>query len=425
MKSTSLCALIFALAPVALAQSVAGLWQATLTTKDAEVPFRLGLSGTGSNVQGWFFNGDQKVRSTSGQLENGKLVLNFDYYASRLEATLKDGVLEGQYGRYSAATSSITRGNPFRATVYSPAPKATVADVPKIGGIWEIPLTQSRKRGESSWRFIVHQSGPEVSAAILRIDGDTGALTGTYQYGKFVLSHFSGGRPARLEVTAASDGTLDLVLRDGHGEVASGNRLKAVRPAEARAQNLPVPSDPTLHTGVKDPSERFHFSFPDLDGKTVSDTDARFQGKVVLVNVTGSWCPNCHDESPYLEEVYRKYHKAGLEIVALNFEEEEQLKDPARLRAFLRQYGIEYTVLLGGTPAEVNAKLPQAVNLNSWPTTFFLDRNGLVRKVHVGFAAPASGELNALLKEEFTGEIEGLLSQKAASVVARDQRAAR
>ena len=84
--------------------------------------------------------------------------------------------------------------------------------------------------------------------------------------------------------------------------------------------------------------------------------------------------------------MYRKYHKLGLEIVALNFEEEEQ-----------------------------------AVNLNSWPTTFFQDRNGDIRKVHVGFAAPASVEFNNLLKEEFTSETEGLLAEKAAPSASQSQ----
>jgi hypothetical protein len=216
------------------------------------------------------------------------------------------------------------------------------------------------------------------------------------------------------------------VLRDGHAEVASGNRLKAVRPAEARAQACRCPRIDFAAHGREGPQRALPFPLPGprrtgclgwrraLSGQGGAGKRHWEAGARTATTNRPTW-----------RRLYRKYHKAGLEIVALNFEEEEQLKDPARLRAFLRQYGIEYTVLLGGTPAEVNAKLPQAVNLNSWPTTFFLDRNGLVRKVHVGFAAPASGELNALLKEEFTGEIEGLLSQKAASVVARDQRAAR
>ena len=122
---------------------------------------------------------------------------------------------------------------------------------------------------------------------------------------------------------------------------------------------------------MKDPTEPFHFSFPDLNGKLVSDTDERFRGKVVIVAIGGSWCPNCHDEAPFLMELYRKYHKLGLEIVGLSFEDGELLKDPARLRAFVRKYGIEYPMLLAGETTELNAKIPQAVNLNAWPTTFY------------------------------------------------------
>jgi hypothetical protein len=109
--------------------------------------------------------------------------------------------------------------------------------------------------------------------------------------------------------------------------------------------------------------------------------------------------------------LYRKYHGAGLEIVALSFEEADQLKDPVRLRAFIRKYGIEYPVLLAGETGELNAKVPQAVNLNAWPTTFYLGRDGRVRAVHAGFAAKASGEFHRQLTEETTAMVERLLSE--------------
>ena len=178
-------------------------------------------------------------------------------------------------------------------------------------------------------------------------------------------------------------------MTDLHGK----SQLTATRPDVARAKGLPPPTDPDHHTTVKDASEPFRFSFPDLNGKIVSNTDARFQGKVVLVNVTGSWCPNCHDEAPFLAELYRKYRGQGLEVVALSFEEDDQLKNPTRLRAFMKEYGIDYTVLLAGVPDDRDAKLTQPVNLNSWPTTFFLGRDGRVRFVHAGFPGPASGVL--------------------------------
>jgi thiol-disulfide isomerase/thioredoxin len=178
---------------------------------------------------------------------------------------------------------------------------------------------------------------------------------------------------------------------------------------------LPEPADASAHTRVKDASQPFLFSFPDLSGKLVSNDDARFQGKVVLVNITGSWCPNCHDEAPFLAELYRKYHDQGLEIVALSFEEGEQLKDPTRLRAFIKKYGIEYTVLLAGEPGDAKQKLAQAENWDAWPTTFFIDREGLVRGAHAGFPGSASGELYVEAKQEFVRNVERLLGDRKSS----------
>jgi thiol-disulfide isomerase/thioredoxin len=387
---------LLSIAPVGMAESIAGIWNATLTVgNNLEVPFRIEFQGDGSNVKGTFFNGDQRFTSTSGRFENGSLVLNWDYYASKLEATLKNGILEGQY-------THRRDGGHFRAQRFT-APAASNAKAPSIDGIWELDGVASSK-GEQAWRFIVHQSGGEVSAAILRVDGDTGTLTGTYRDGKFVLSHFSGVRPALLEVQPAADGTLQLVLN-------GKSHMTAVRPVEARAKGLPAPDDPLRHTGVKDASEPLRFSFPDLNGHIVSETDAQFRGKVVLVEITGSWCPNCHDEAPFLVNLYRKYHSQGLEIVALDFEEAEQLKDPVRLRAFIQKYGIDYTVLLGGETGEAKDKLSQAEHWDAWPTTFFVGRDGKVKTVHSGFPSKASAELYTQAADEFTHTVEHLLAE--------------
>ena len=389
-------ALVFA-APMLPAGSLSGLWQATVTVRGSEIPFRFEIQGDGSSVKGTFFNGDERFTSTAGDFADNTLSLKWDYLAATLTAKLNDGALEGHYDR--------ARSNPyeFHAHKFTAPPRVT-GKIPSISGLWIIEGVRSSKT-EAAWNFIVKQSGPDVSAAILRVDGDTGTLSGSYRDGKFVLSHFSGMRPTLIEVTVEPDGTLKLVL--------GRNTMTAVRPAEARAKGLAEPLDPSKHTGVKDASERFHFSFPDLSGNTVSNADARFKDKVVLVNITGSWCPNCHDEAPFLEETYKKYRARGLEIVALSFEEADQLKDPTRLRAFIQRYGISYTVLLGGTTDEAKEKLSQATNWDAWPTTFFLGRDGKVRAVHAGFPSKASGELFTKAKEDFSGEVERLLAENA------------
>jgi thiol-disulfide isomerase/thioredoxin len=153
-------------------------------------------------------------------------------------------------------------------------------------------------------------------------------------------------------------------------------------------------------------------------GKLVSNDDPRFKGKVVLAIVTGTWCPNCHDEAQYLVKLDKKYRDKGLAIVALDFEEPEQQGSLERERAFVKQYGVEYTYLIAGAPSDMWEKVPQAVNLNTWPATIFVGRDGLVKGIHSGFASPASGEFNRQLQEEFTSKIEQLLSEKPAQNLA-------
>ncbi len=261
------------------------------------------IAEDGSTVHGALFNGELPIRSTAGRFEDGALFLAFDQYAARIEATYADGRLEGQYVRGSR------NPYPFRAQPAVETDGASGEVPPSIDGVWIIP-TESNK-GEKAWRFIVRQTGAEVSGAILRVDGDTGNLAGSYRDGTFVMSHFSGARPLLLEVTLEDDGSLRLV--------------------QNRRRELDAPTDPPQHTSVVDPDDPFRFSFPDLEGRIVPNEDPRFAGKVTVVNITGSWCPTCHDEAPFLSKLYETYRDQGLEIVGLSFEEEDQLANPTRL----------------------------------------------------------------------------------------------
>jgi peroxiredoxin len=397
--TTAVLALLALRAPAfAQTPSPAGQWDGVVAVSNnsIEIPFRFEIVAAGGGYRGYFFDGDVKVPSQPGTFENGALDLRFDQYGARLQATLSGDRLEGKYDRGTRGAAY-----PFKA-VRATAPRPTGEKVPSIAGEWRIPTKSSK--GETAWRFIVRQNGPAVSATILRIDGDTGTLSGRYANGKFLISHFSGARPVKYEITQNADGSLELVQ---NGQ----QRLTAFALTDARAKEA-TPTSPTQFTRMKNPSEPFRFSYPDLTGKVVSNTDDRFKGKVVLVSITGSWCPNCHDEAPFLSELYRTYHARGLEIVALAFEEADQLKNPVRPRAFVKNFGIEYPFLLVGEPEEASAKISQAENLNAFPTTFVLGKDGRVRTVHAGFASVATGTVHAESKKEMTAEIERLLAEK-------------
>ena len=407
LKNASLAAILagsgaaIAAGPTSVApDSVSGRWNASLTTQSGTViPFRLDISGSGPTLKGTLYNGFQPYEgTTSATFQDGKLVLSIEHYLTTITATVKDGQLTGAVVTQRAQYS-------FLATRYVKPPSAPT-DVPSIAGSWEIPLDTPTSKDEKSYRFIVEQNGPDVAASILRVDGDTGAYSGTYKDNKWVLSHFDGSRPGVIIVSVGKEGTLEI--EDGHSAAA----LVAYRSEVARAKGLPEPADYETHTTVRDPNERFTFNFPDVNGTLVSNEDPRFKGKVVLAIVTGTWCPNCHDEAQYLVKLDKKYRSKGLAIVALDFEEPEQQGSLARQRAFVKQYGVKYTYLIAGAPAELGQKVPQAVNLNTWPATIFVGRDGLVKGVHSGFASPATGEFNRRLQKEFTARIEKLLAEK-------------
>lgn len=419
--------LIFALGTlaavgVARAESLEGRWSATIVQRGLTIPFRLDIAGDADRAVGTLYNGEDKETTTSARIRDGKVELNFEHYLVSIVATAKDGELDGKLeNRRSVARQSAqlagtpARGEgdssvtsyPFHATRYASKTHAAVGQIPSIDGVWELP--HDSPKGEKAWRLIVKQSGADITATVLRVDGDTGALTGGWQDGKFVASHFDGARPGVITITPETDGTLRVELN----AAASVNTFTAYRPDIARVRGLPEPANYRTHTTVRNPDEVFTYSFPDTTGKIVSNEDPKFKGKVVLAVVTGTWCPNCHDEAQYLVELYARYHGQGLEIVALDFEEPEQQNSLTRVNAFLKKYRVPYIYLIAGAPAEMSDKVSQAVNLNTWPATLFIGRDGKVKATHAGFAGPASGEFHAQLRQEFTSTIERLLKEKA------------
>ena len=410
---------LFAQAPNTSAENLDGRWAATITKDGVAVPFRLDISGNGTNVVGKLYNGSEDYETTtSASFDNGTLQLNFLHYLTSITAQVKNGELDGQVTSVRRSPINITPGavsapakddvSPFHARRYVAPTAAALSNVPHIDGVWEIP--HESPKGEKAWRLIVEQKGAEITATILRIDGDSGALTGSWQDGKFVASHFDGARPGLIQITPQADGSLQVVLRAEPRNFT----LTAYRPEVARAKGLPEPANFLTHTSVRDPNEVFTYSFPDVHGKLLSNEDPKFKGKVVLAIVTGTWCPNCHDEAKYLVQLYQQYHDKGLEIVALDFEESDQAASLTRVNAFIKQYNVPYTYLIAGTPDEMWDKVPQLVNLNTWPATVFVGRDGRVKAIYSGFASVASGAFNTQLKTEFTSTIEKLLKENPA-----------
>jgi peroxiredoxin len=392
------------------ASSISGLWLGTATVRGQQVPVRLQISGGSGHLQAALLNGPERSPASSVRYQDAKLLISFNYFARTLQATVADGQLTGIFG----LTTHAPHGLPpvplvLRQQTEAPSP----APGPDIRGDWEIAVTSNK--GESAWLLRVQPEAPtSIRAVIQRIDGDTGSLYGSWDGHQYTVSHFTAAGPALYAIAPQPDGTLRVTnLIAAEAVKAQSTNLVARRPAQAREEKLAAPTDSAEQTRMKDPAAPLTFSFPDLSGKQVSSSDPRFQDKVMIITIGGSWCPNCHDEAPFLESLYKQFHSRGLEIVDLSFEEEDQLHDPARLRAFVQRYGITYPVLLAGTPEELNDKIPQAENLNCWPTSFILGRDGRVREIHAGFAGPANPQAHQALRQQVTDLVQKLLSESA------------
>lgn len=409
---------LFALSGSAQAQARAGspdgLWTGTAQLNHQQVPFRLEISGSGDHVRGTLLNGPNesgesrtetsgtsgKFVSSSGAFSDGHLVLNFDYYANTLDATINNGILSGSFGKPGHTVPIVAQ---LHGKQLAAAPNP-----PRIAGVWNVAVENGTK-GEDAWKLRVRQSGPDVVAVIERIDGDTGNLYGVWRDGAFTVSHFTAAGPNVAVLRPQADGTLAVETAAHGGGVQT---FAAHRATPLHHASLTSVDDPLHHTSLKNAGEPLSFRFPDLNGKVVSSSDAEFEHKAVIVSIGGSWCPNCQDEAPFLESLYRRYHDRGLEIVELSFEETSQQQNPARLRAVIHRYGITYTVLRAGTPDQLAATFPQVTHLDCWPTTFFVGRDGLVKAIHTGYAGPATGEDNHRVEAEMTTEVAQLLAGK-------------
>ena len=385
--------LLWILAPaVALAGDFNGAWDGFVATNAARIPFRMEVSESPARV--CFFEDTQPVCSSTAHIDGAKLTAKWDYLNSQLELAAAGGTLSGTY-------VNLRTHRELKIEAQAHQAEAPPREAPaQFGGEWEV---HSEQRPGPGNHLILRQSGTGLKGTILRIDGDDGTLVGRVDGKHFAISHFSGDRPMLLTGTLQADGTIAMQ--------SGAQKLVALRPAEARARNLTPPLDPMTYAHVKDPAERFHFSFKDVDGKTY--TEDNFAGKPYVVSITGSWCPNCRDEAPFLAELYRTYHPKGLEMAAFCF---EAAGDPtyAPLRAFVRKFHVAYPALIAGEPTAgvLKTAVPQIENLSAYPTSIYVGKDGRVREVHTGFPSGGSGEELARVKAEIRETIEGMLAEK-------------
>ena len=375
---------------------LAGPWRAVLDLAGGALPFSIELSRTGQAWTGSLCNG-RVCEPFSGVHPRGdRLVLEMADYAATITATQRGDSLTGVYRNVG---NRGPRTIPFRAArgrwPGARAPKELV-------GRWDASFFSDFG---SSPRVLELRNGPSgLEGTVISNTGDYGHFAGQVRGDSFSLAHFDGSF-VYLVTGALHGDTLQGVF---HAGLRTQTNWIALR--STGAPHLKQPTELT----TADTVAPFHFAFPDLQGRLVTDRDPRFAGKVVVVDIFGTWCPTCHDQAPSLVRLHRKYHERGLEIVGLAYEVTgDTATDARQVRRYRDKFDLPFPLLLAGindTDAAA-ATLPQLHGFTSFPTTVFLGRDGRVRLVHAGFYGPATGPQHERMVRDFEREIEALLRE--------------
>lgn len=245
---------------------------------------------------------------------------------------------------------------------------------------------------------IFEQQGKYLKGTFLTTTGDYRFLQGNVCGNAFYLSAFDGSHVFLFEGTVAADGSLSGHFYSGKHYT---NTFTAVKNAQAA---LP---DAKKLTYLKPGYDRIAFSFPDVDGNMVSLDDARFTHKAVIITITGSWCPNCMDETSYLSELEGRYASQDLAIIALSFERQT---DPESFRKNIDKvrahFGSDFIYLNAGLPKNASDALPMLNKVMGFPTMLLLDREHNVVSIHTGFNGPATGKMFLDFQQEFESELK-------------------
>ncbi|MBE7177096.1 MAG: TlpA family protein disulfide reductase [Mucilaginibacter polytrichastri] len=384
-------------------------WRATLKTESGkEIPFNFVVNESPDKKKVIdILNGSEHFRVDKIDEDPDSVRITMPLFDSEIRAAFADDKLKGNWIRHLADKDVMI---PFEA---EPDAKwrfftdESPSDL-DISGRWATTFGEGSDTSSAIGEF--KQNGPMVTGTFLTNTGDYRFLQGTIKDSTLYLSCFDGGHAFLFT------GKIDPIKKTiSAGEFYSGlsgqEKWTAVFSPQAK---LP---DAYGLTHLKPGEKSIAFSFPDLNGKKVSLTDPAYKGKVVIVQMLGSWCPNCMDETAYLaDDFYKRYQPKGVEIVGLAYERTPDFdRSKKNVSSLIERFKVPYTVLLTGyTPAkgEPAKSLPALESLNAFPTTFIIDKKGEVRKIHQGFSGPGTGEHYTEFKQEFEHLIDQLLAEK-------------
>jgi len=377
-----------------------GTWKAKLDLgKGNTLPFLLDYNADNTLT---IYNAEETIEVDEVSIKGDSIIIKMPVFEGVFKGTFTNDIISGRFIK-----PSLNRVVPF---VMSHNEKQrfeiTTAPTSIISGNWETVFSPNSKSDHYIAKGIFEQMGNKVTGTFRTTTGDYRYLDGVVEGDSLKLSTFDGAH-AFLFKAAINDSVIN-------GMFYSGNHWEEPFTA-TRNENYELPEAESL-TYLKEGYETLAFTFPDTEGNPVSLSDNRFKNKVVIVQIMGTWCPNCLDETKFYSEYYAKNKTEDIEFVALAFEyaptEEKAIKSIKRLQEKIE---VPYPILLAqygsSSKKQAQEKLPMLNHVLSYPTTIFIDKNGDVRKIHTGFNGPATGEMYTKFVADFDDFIKELQAE--------------
>jgi thiol-disulfide isomerase/thioredoxin len=384
-----------------------GIWRGVITRSDGrEIAFNFKTISKKGKFTIYIINGDEELLVDSVRLKSDSLFINMPFFDSHFALRIVSReYLRGSWIKNYGSRQVII---PFNA-VYNEPKRFPVHQKPRfnISGRWSVHFKGVKDSTESVGEF--EQIGSHVTGTFLTVTGDYRYLEGVVTGDTLKLSTFDGGHAYSFESKILSANKMTEGFY--YAGAVSVETWVADRNEKAK---LPDEFSQTVLKNADD--AELHFKFPDLNGHMVSIHDSAFQNKVIIIQILGSWCPNCMDETRFLSPWYNENKSRGIAIIGLAYERTTSLADAKRLlQPFINRFHVGYPILATGVSVDDTLRtektIPEIKKIIGFPTTIFIDKKGFVRKIDTGFSGPGTGEHYEYYKQEFNKLVNDLLNE--------------
>ena len=272
-----------------------------------------------------------------------------------------------------------------------------------LSGKWKVLFQPGTPNEEMLVGVFEQKMGNWVYGSFLSETGDYRYLHGYVADGKLHLQTYTGYWAFVVEADLNGSKEMTGVFYSGG---KSSSAFKAIKD-----ETVQLRDEAELTYLIKRDERVVLNNLSKLNGRK-TNLDLSKNGQLTLIQIMGTWCPNCIDEANLLKELHAAYGKQGLEIIALGFEVgTDNKKQRSRLKRFAKDLQVNYPVYLAGTSSKeaAAAYFPMLNGIMSFPTSILVDEQGKIIAIHTGFSGPATGAAYTELVNKYKQEIENAL----------------